>query len=333
MPIISKPQTCSDPKGKTSLLGAAAHAALSPSSDELQWIMTLLANTKVERVATKKLKTNAKNAKRHPQEQVKLIAKNMRIFGFTNPLLIDQHNNIIAGHARYSAALQLGLPEVPTIRLSHLTAMERRALALADNKLPELGTWNEDILAAELRDITDLSVELSFEPEMLGFDLGDIDRSLKPKPKPKKSNREDQIPTDFLRGGPITQLGHVWACGEHLVACRNPLDEDSYSSLLGDDLAHVAIADTSQFLSAHPDVEPGRAVSLLATSFKCLASHLVTDAVIYMFANWRYLGNILGAAHPTFGDPIDVIAWLATDGFPGDFLPIRASTHPSLQHR
>ena len=191
MPIISKPQTSSDPKGKTSLLGAAAHAALSPSSDELQWIMTLLANAKAERVATKKLKTNAKNAKRHPLAQVKLIAENIRIFGFTNPLLIDQHNNIIAGHARYSAALQLGLPEVPTIRLSHLTAMERRALALADNRLPELGTWNEDILAAELRDITDLSVELSFEPEMLGFDLVDIDRPLEPKPKPKKSNREE----------------------------------------------------------------------------------------------------------------------------------------------
>jgi hypothetical protein len=239
VPIIPKPQN-NDPKGlsgqKTSLLDTSSHSALGLSPDELQRIMTLVANTKVERVATKMLKVNPRNAKRHPQKQVELIAENITVFGFTNPLLIDEDNNIIAGHARYAAALHLGLPEVPAIRFSHLTAREKRALALADNKLAELGTWDEDILAAELREITDLSMEFSFEPEMLGFDLGDIDRPVEPKPKPKKSKREDQIPTDIPRGGPITRPGDVWACGQHLVACRNPLDEDSYLTLLPDGL-------------------------------------------------------------------------------------------------
>jgi hypothetical protein len=74
------------------------------------------------------------------------------------------------------------------------------------------------------------------------------------------------------------------------------------------------MADTLQFLSAHPDVEPERAASLLATGFECLASHVAAGAVIYIFANWRQLGNILGAAYPTFGEPVDMVAWLAPDG-------------------
>jgi hypothetical protein len=107
--------------------------------------------------------------------------------------------------------------------------------------------------------------------------------------------------------------------GAHRVACRNPLDDDSYLTLLRDDPAHVVIADTSQFMSAHPDVELERAASLLATGFKCLAPHLVSGAVVYVFANWRYLGNMLGAAHPTFGAPVDVVAWLASDDSAGTF--------------
>ena len=80
------------------------------------------------------------------------------------------------------------------------------------------------------------------------------------------------------------------------MRCGNPLEQDAYSTLLGDDLACVVIADTSQFLFAHSDVESERATSLLATEFNCLASCVATGAVIYIFSNWRNLGNVLGAS-------------------------------------
>ena len=122
MPIITKTRI-NEAKGpaehRASVPGVASLSAAGLSANEQQRIMSLIAETQVERVATKDLKVNAKNARRHPQKQVKLIAQNIRAFGFTTPLLIDQDNNIIAGHGRYAAALQLGLPQVPAIRLTH----------------------------------------------------------------------------------------------------------------------------------------------------------------------------------------------------------------------
>jgi hypothetical protein len=109
MAIISKPPIN---KGTGLLEHKTSAPTGGPSSTALGRIMSLMASTQVERVATKDVRINPKNAKRHPKKQVALIAENMRAFGFANPLLIDEDNNIIAGHGRYAAALQLGLPEV-----------------------------------------------------------------------------------------------------------------------------------------------------------------------------------------------------------------------------
>ena len=94
-----------------------------------------------------------RNARNHPESQIKQIRKSITEFGFNNPILIDEHGEIIAGHGRYIAAKQMGLPTVPTITLSHLNEKQKRAYRLADNKIAENGGWNLELLQLEIKDL------------------------------------------------------------------------------------------------------------------------------------------------------------------------------------
>ena len=122
----------------------------------------------IEMVAVERLVPYAKNAKKHDDRQVAAIAGSIREFGFTNPVLIDGQDGIIAGHGRVLGARKAGLAEVPCIRLAHLTDAQRRAYILADNRLAETGGgWDADMLAAEVESI-------DWE-ELESFGLDDMD--------------------------------------------------------------------------------------------------------------------------------------------------------------
>jgi len=92
------------------------------------------------------IKPNPRNAKQRPDKQIRLLAENFRQFGFTQPVLVDETNTILAGHARFEAARLLKLDTIPVIQVGYLTSQEKRALALADNKLAELGNWDLESL-------------------------------------------------------------------------------------------------------------------------------------------------------------------------------------------
>ena len=119
---------------------------------------------KIETIKTDKLVPYARNAKKHDDAQVAKLAGSIKEFGFTNPVLIDKDNGIIAGHGRVMAAQKLGLAEVPFIRLGHLTETQKRAYILADNRLAEIGGgWDMEMLKLELE-------ELDIPLEDIGFD-------------------------------------------------------------------------------------------------------------------------------------------------------------------
>ena len=108
------------------------------------------------------LKPYARNAKTHDANQVAKIAASMAEFGWTVPCLVGEDGELIAGHGRVLAATQLGLTEAPVIVLGHLTEAQRRAYRIADNRLTELGTWDEALLSAELNDLLAEDFDLHF---------------------------------------------------------------------------------------------------------------------------------------------------------------------------
>jgi len=123
------------------------------------------------------------NARTHTDTQIKQIAASITEFGWTNPLLIDSKNGIIAGHGRALAAASLGMGELPCIVIDGLSEAQKRALILADNKLADLAGWDDDLLKLELGALGDLDFDLS----LIGFDAGDL------------SSLFDEAPSNYSR--------------------------------------------------------------------------------------------------------------------------------------
>ena len=125
---------------------------------------------KIEQRAIEALIPYARNSRTHSEAQVAQIAASIREFGFTNPVLIDADGGIIAGHGRVMAARKLGLKDVPCIALGHLTAAQRKAYIIADNKLALNAGWDEELLAVEFADLKDAGFDL----ELTGFAAGEL---------------------------------------------------------------------------------------------------------------------------------------------------------------
>jgi ParB-like chromosome segregation protein Spo0J len=141
---------------------------------------------KIESIKLDKLIPYARNSRTHSDQQVAQVAASIREFGFTNPVLIDSGDGVIAGHGRVMAARKLGLAEVPCIRLGHLTETQKRAYIIADNKLALNSGWDEEMLGLELADLR----EADFDLDLIGFDAGEIEAALNPA-EPIQSDSDD----------------------------------------------------------------------------------------------------------------------------------------------
>ena len=131
----------------------------------------------------------ARNSRTHSDAQVAQIAASIKEFGWTNPVLLDGDNGIIAGHGRVMAAQKLGETQVPTIELGHLNPNQKRAYIIADNKLALNAGWDEQMLALEIQDLKDVGYDL----ELLGFDLNEL-QSINDEEEPQDT---EGLPTDF----------------------------------------------------------------------------------------------------------------------------------------
>src|SRR6202011_5690731 len=163
-----------------------------------------MSNLQIEHVAPQSLRPYAGNARIHSKKQ---IARSIERFGFTNPILVSNDREVIAGHGRLKAAQQLGLASVPIVILATMSEADRRAYVLADNKLAENAGWDRDILAIELQGLLDLEFD---DPELSGFSLGEIDGILgdaseKSTPEP---GPEDFLPAD--KEAAVSRAGDLW---------------------------------------------------------------------------------------------------------------------------
>jgi len=172
-----------------------------------------------------------RNARTHSPEQVAQLAASIRTFGWTNPILIDEADTVIAGHGRLSAATQLGLDLVPVIRLAGLSEQQRRALAIADNKLALNAGWNDQLLAAELQSLGELQGLVGFSNDELLRLLGGHAGLTDPDEVP-------QTPAD-----PITQPGDVWQLGPHRLLCGDATNATDVAIALEGARPHLMVTD------------------------------------------------------------------------------------------
>ncbi|POR47073.1 DNA modification methylase [Paraburkholderia eburnea] len=180
----------------------------------------------------------ARNAKQHSDAQVAQIAASIIEFGWGAPILVDGQNNVIAGHGRLLAARKLGLTEVPVVPMTHLTDIQRRALILADNKIGENASWDDELLGLELAELKDAGIDLA----LTGFSTDEWD-ALIAGDEPDHGGQTDEDAVPEVDEIPVSRAGDVWLLGEHRLLCGDATKAESYKTLLGDELADMVFAD------------------------------------------------------------------------------------------
>lgn len=209
---------------------------------------------KIEYIAVGDLRAYEKNARTHSPDQVTQIIDSINEFGFTNPVLIDENNELIAGHGRTQAAQAMGLEEVPAIRLTGLSDEQKRALRIADNKLALNAGWDYELLAEEIQEL-DLD---GFDTSVIGFTDSEIDALLEgdfdaltafdsggdDEPEPEEYEPVDEEhETPEPQPDPVSVLGDVWLLGDHRVMCGDSTSIDDADKLMGDTKATLLLTD------------------------------------------------------------------------------------------
>ena len=179
---------------------------------------------------------NARNPRTHSDAQVAQIAASIREFGWTNPVLVDGANGIIAGHGRVLAARKLGMERVPVIELAHMSEAQKRAYVLADNQLALNAGWDEALLRLELADLS----ELGFDLGLIGFADGELERLLAGDGRTGLTEDDD---APALPERAITRPGDLWMLGEHRVLCGDATVLADVERVLGGQLADMTFTD------------------------------------------------------------------------------------------
>ena len=189
----------------------------------------------VRLVSVDQLFPYARNSRTHSDAQIAQIAASIREFGFTNPVLIDGENVLIAGHGRVLAARKLSMTTVPCIVIDHLSKTQQRALVIADNKLAMNAGWDDELLALELGDLK----EEGFDLDDLGFDEQELADLL----VEKTEGLTDPDDTPEPPVDPVSVPGDVWVLGNHRLICGDSTDASTVGRLLGSVRPHLMVTD------------------------------------------------------------------------------------------
>lgn len=197
-------------------------------------------NLAIQYVSPDRFRPYAGNARSHSRKQLKLIADSIKRFGFTNPILISDDFEVVAGHGRLQAAKSLDMKLVPAVVIGSLSEADKKALIIADNRIAELAGWDRDMLAIEYQGLLDLEFE---DLEVTGFSLGEIDTILDEASEkaPIGPGPEDDVPS--VVATPVTRLGDIWTLGSHRLLCGDARSESDYARLLHDEIADLVLTD------------------------------------------------------------------------------------------
>lgn len=306
-------------KARTTSRPASSPIAESPPTGLLHHLQV------VQRPANA-LRAADRNARTHSPKQIRQIADSIRRFGFINPILTNADNQVIAGHGRLAAALQLGMTEVPCLRLDHLSPTEQRAYVLADNRLAELAGWDRQLLGLELLDLSTL--DLDFDLTITGFDTGDIDVLV--GEIETTATEHDLIPP--VEPSPaVSQPGDLWQIGPHRLLCGDATDPAAYTRLLGGQSAQLVFIDPPynvainghvsglgkvqhrEFAMASGEMSTAAFTEFLHSVFSQLVAVSSNGAIHYVCMDWRHMGEVL-AAGAVYDEFKNLCVWAKSNG-------------------
>jgi hypothetical protein len=291
-------------------------------------------NRCIEVIPISMLTPHPRNPRTHTRKQIRQIAKSIKRLGFCNPVLIDDNNQIIAGHGRVEAAKLLELLRVPALRLSHMSEDDVRAYIIADNKLAEQGGWDREILAAELEYL----VDLKFDVEVIGFSVGEVDLTLEAADDARReaAGPEDKIP-EPLQSEPVSRPGDLWVLDRHRILCGDARDGDSFARLLGGEKAEFVFSDPPynvrvdgnvcgkgsirhrEFAMASGEMSSEAFSAFLGSVFGLLVEHSTDGSIHEIFMDWRHIGEMMAAGKSTYSELKNLCVWAKKNAGMGSF--------------
>jgi DNA modification methylase len=252
--------------------------------------------------------------RKHPKSQIRSLIKSIEAFGFNVPVLIDGTQRIIAGHARVEAAKKIGMDNIPAIRVEHLSEAQVKAFLIADNRLAELSTWDEQALGAILLDLNELRIEGLTES-------GD-------------DEKPPVLATDEVA---ITGAGDVWQLGKHMLMCGSSLSGTDYEALMGQDQAALVVTDPPynvpisghvsglgqfqhrEFAMGVGEMDQTTFTAFLETAMRLAYRHAAPGSVHYWAMDWRHVVEIGSAGQKVYDRFMNMCVWQKNQPGMGSF--------------
>ncbi|RRH92071.1 DNA methylase N-4 [Mesorhizobium tamadayense] len=286
--------------------------------------------TNINTVSIDTLIPYSKNARTHSKKQIKQIADSIVEFGFTNPILIDESNNVLAGHGRLAAARLLEWKEVPTLSITHLSEKQKRAYIVADNRIAEKAGWDKEILAIELQAL----VDLDFDVSLTGFEIPEVDLIIgefSPDNQDDADGENDTELPERATGPAVTQPGDLYLLGDHRLICGNALSTEVFATLMQNEKASVCFTDPPynvpigghvtglgktqhrEFAMASGEMSDDEFAGFLEQSFAQIAAFSRQGAIAFVCMDWRHIAETVVGGKRTFGDLLNLCVWNKTN--------------------
>lgn len=285
---------------------------------------------RIEMVPRASLKPNPTNARKHTYKQLTQIMASIEQFSWLVPIVADDANVIAAGQGRWEAAGLMDLENVPVIRARFLTDADRRAFVLAENRIAELSSWDEDLLANELSSL----FEDGYNIEITGFTTADLDFSL---PDAKVEDEPEQIELPSCDARAVSKLSDLWRIGPHRLYCGNSRSVESYEALLGGDRADMVFGDPPfnvkisghvsglgknkhrEFAEASGEFTPAEFTTFLRTIFRNCVRFSKNGSIHYQCMDFRHVREILDAADGVYSSFKQLLVWVKSNAGMGTF--------------
>ena len=283
--------------------------------------------------AVRKLRPSKRNARTHPKKQIRQLANVIRQFGWIYPILVDEDFEIICGHARWEAAKELGLTNVPILVMRGLSDAEKLAFAIADNKIATNAGWDRSLLASQLGELASLLPEYNLDLQITGFEPAEIDGLL------ADLGDFEHDPADELNeiaDTAVSRQGDLWQPGSHRLLCGDACDVSHLAKLMGRERAAMVFADPPynvqisaavgrgkikhrEFAVASGELSPSDFIDFLKSWMRLALKFSEHGSIHYVCMDWRHLGELHAAGEEIFGLLQNLVVWNKTNAGQGSF--------------
>lgn len=305
---------------------SAIHAPVGSAANPLSVLEQRLGP--IEYLPIASLTAYEKNPRRHPEKQIVKLMASIREFGFALPILIDADRTIIAGHARVEAAGRLPLREVPVLTASEWSKAQVRAYRLADNRLAELASWDDELLAIELSALIEID---EVQIELLGWETAEVDLITDANSKgTEATDPADELPD--VPSVPVSRPGDLWLLGRHRLLCASSLETNSWERLMDGAEGAMVFTDApynvpvsghvcglgkaqhAEFAMASGEMSRTEFTNFLSSAITLLSARVRDGAVLDLCMDWRHLPELLTAVDANGLALLNLCVWNKNNG-------------------